>query len=247
MAVVAVLFAILFPLFYYFTRKEERYPKLNRLRQFWARTSSLLCGIRYHYTSESQLDWSKPYILCANHTSNLDATAMTLISSGNYAFLGKTELLKNPVMRVFFKTIDIPVDRSSRMASYRAFKRAAEYIQKGMSLIIFAEGKIGNEYPPVLHSFKDGPFRLAIEHKIPIVPVSILNLWEILWDDGAKYGSKPGVAHIHIHAPIDTTTMDVAQADELKAQVYEIILNKIPYAGYQGNGATDRTISPAQL
>ena len=214
-------FLLFFPVMYYYSRKPERYLKLNKYRKGFGFMSSALAGFFYRYHYKQQLNWNQPYIVCANHTSNLDISAITLMMQGNFAFLGKEELVRNPVLGMFFRTIDIPVNRESKIASFRAFKKADEYLQQGMSLVIFPEGKIGYEYPPILHEFKNGPFRLAIERQIPIVPVCIDQLWKLMWDDGFKYGSHPGVGQLWVHEPIDTKGMSVDDADLLKEQVYQ--------------------------
>lgn len=216
-------FLIFFPFFYYYSRKPERYPQLNFYRRRFGWLSSALAGFFYRYQYEKEIIWDRPYIVCANHTSNLDISAVTWMMQGNFAFLGKEELVRNPVLGIFFKTIDIPVNRESKIASFRAFKKADEYLAKGMSLVIFPEGRIGNEYPPVLHEFKNGPFRLAIERQIPIIPVCIDQIWELMWDNGFRYGSKPGISTLWVHAPIETTGMTVEDADRLKEQVYQAL------------------------
>jgi len=193
----------------------------------WAFTSSLLSGFAYDIKYETQIDWNKTYIICPNHTSNLDITsANLLIKKNDYCFMGKEELLDGFVTKLFFKTIDIPVNRESKMSSFRAFKKASERLQDGMSLIIFPEGKIADDYPPRLHEFKNGPFRLAIEFKIPIIPVTSLNTWQLLWDTGLKYGSKPGVSHIFVHKPIETANLTLDDADKLREEVYSLIQQK---------------------
>lgn len=141
--------------------------------------------------------------------------------------MGKEDLLENPVTGIFFRTIDIPVNRDSKMSSFRAFKKAKENLLAGMSLIIFPEGKIGDDYPPVLHEFKSGPFRLAIELNIPIVPVTSINTWKVMWDDGSLYGSKPGICDIYVHKPIETKHLNVQDADQLRMTVYGIIQQKL--------------------
>jgi 1-acyl-sn-glycerol-3-phosphate acyltransferase len=78
----------------------------------------------------------------------------------------------------------------------------------------------------VLHSFKNGPFRLAIEAKVPIIPVTILNTWQMLWDDGTKYGTKPGICKIFVHQPIETAHLSVNDADALRDKVYNMIEKK---------------------
>jgi len=141
--------------------------------------------------------------------------------------MGKEELKDALVTGLFFRTVDIPVNRDSKMSSYRAFKKAAEKLEEGITLIIFPEGKISDDYPPTLHEFKNGPFRLAIEHKIPIIPVSSSNTWHKLWDDGTKHGTRPGICDIYVHKPIETLHLTVDDADKLRDEVYDIIGEKI--------------------
>lgn len=141
--------------------------------------------------------------------------------------MGKDELLQNPVLALFFKTIDIPINRHSKISAYKAFKRGGECLINGMNLIIFPEGKIGEEYPPVLHEFKNGPFRMAIENKVPIIPITLVDVWKKMWDDGSKYGSKPGISHICVHAPVETQGLTLDDTDALKEKVYNIIRSKL--------------------
>lgn len=140
--------------------------------------------------------------------------------------MGKAELKDEFVTGIFFKTVDIPVNRESKISSFRAFKQAAERLEDGTTVIIFPEGKIPDDYPPQLHEFKNGPFRLAIELKIPIIPVTITDTWKVMWDTGLKYGSKPGICNIFVHKPVETAHLDIDNADALRDQVHNIIEQK---------------------
>jgi len=200
---------------------------MNAIRRTWGFISSISVGIVYRFKYEKTIDWSRTYIICPNHTSNLDITAMTiLVKNNNHCFMGKDELVNHFVTRLFFKTVDIPVNRDSKMSSYRAFKRASESLAAGRSVIIFPEGRIADEYPPVLHEFKNGPFRLAIELKVPIIPVTSLNTWKILWDTGLQHGSKPGICNIFVHEPVETAHLTLDDADALRDKVHSIIKQK---------------------
>ena len=224
---VALSYFIFWPFFKYFSLKPTRYRNMNRFRRYWAIISSAAVGFLYRFTYEEPIDWSKTYIVCPNHTSNLDISAMCVLVNTNCSFMGKEELKDALVTGLFFRTVDIPVNRDSKMSSYRAFKKATEKLQEGITLIIFPEGKISDDYPPTLHEFKNGPFRLAIEHKIPIIPVSSSNTWHKLWDDGTKYGTRPGICRIFVHKPIETANMTIDDADNLRDEVYNIIAEKI--------------------
>ena len=224
---VLLVYFILWPFFYYLSRKPSRYYYMGRLRGFWGAVSSGLAGFFYKFEYEQPIDWSRTYIICPNHTSNLDISAMCIMVKNNHCFMGKEELLDGIVTKLFFKTIDITVKRESKISSFRAFKRAGERLQDGVSMIIFPEGAIPPTYPPKTDSFKNGPFRLAIEQKVPIIPVSSTNAWQMLWDDGVKYGTHPGIVKFYVHKPIETSRLTIADADTLRDEVFRIISSSI--------------------
>ena len=93
-------------------------------------------------------------------------------------------------------------------------------------MIMFPEGGIVDDYPPRVQEFKNGPFRLAIEHKVPVMPVTSLNTWKRMWDDGAKYGTRPGICHIYVHKPIETILLKIDDADALRDIVSDTIKKK---------------------
>ncbi|WP_078351350.1 lysophospholipid acyltransferase family protein [Mucilaginibacter pedocola] len=225
---VAFSYAILYPLFYFFSRKTSRYKYMNALRRVWGFVSSGLVGIFYNFKVEQPIDWSKTYIICPNHTSNLDITAMSIfVKTNNCCFMGKQELADFFVTALFFRTVDVPVDRASKIASFRAFKTVMERLAQGITTIIFPEATIPDTYPPQLKDFKNGPFRMAIELKLPIIPVTSLNTWQILWDDGLKHGSRPGICDIFVHKPIETAHLTIDDADALRDEVHAIISQKL--------------------
>ena len=226
--IIFLFFILFYPLYFVAAKKEKWYGFLNKLRTANSLLCSVFIGIIFRFTYEEELASDQTYVICGNHTSNLDIMIFCFIAKGRFHYMGKEELLKNPVLKIFFSTIDIPVNRDSKMSAFRAFKRAGENLQKGMSLVIFPEGKIDDAYPPVLQEFKNGPFRLAIEKNISIVPVSI-NVWKLMWDDGLKFGTRPGIGEIYIHAPISTSVLGVESADVLKEEIFKKINSKLQH------------------
>jgi len=218
-----VVFSILYPLIVYFSRNPVNFQAMNRVRWLFSYASSFFSGFIFRFSFEEQIDWSKNYVICANHTSNLDITAIILLLKRNFVFIGKEELLDNLVTGIYFRTIDIPLNRESKMSGFRALKRAAENLKEGKHLVIFPEGMISDSYPPVLQAFKNGPFKLAIEEGVPILPITIRDNWNLMWDDGKRYGSKPGICDICVHSPIHTEGMNATDVENLKDKVYHII------------------------
>lgn len=144
--------------------------------------------------------------------------------------MGKEELRNNAVLGFFFRTIDITVNRESKISAFRAFKTAAQKLNEGTSVVIFPEATIPLVYPPKLSPFKNGAFRLAIELRIPVLPVTSSDTWKVFWNTGSVFGSRPGICNIFVHKPIETAHLTLDDADTLRDEVHEIIRKKLGIA-----------------
>ena len=217
---VVIFFVLFYPGLWLASKNPDKYfSLLVKLRKIVAQLSTWCSGFYFKFSGAEHIDWNKSYIICANHTSLLDISALAILWKRDVSFMGKVELLKNPITSIFFKTIDIPVDRVSKLSSYRAFKMAQKRIEEGRSVIIFPEGGIEGGYPPQLQPFKNGPFRLAIENNVPILPVVIHDLWHLLWDEG-RGGSRPGFCSIEVLSPIETKSLGINDTDALREHVF---------------------------
>jgi len=168
----------------------------------------------------------KRCIIVANHTSYIDIVLSYLFLPMYYVFMAKMELNKAPLFGVFFKKMQISVDRASRMSSHKAFKRAAEELNYGNAVFIFPEGTIANEGK--LMRFKNGPFKLAIENQVPILPITYIDNWKILQSGGFfKAFGNPGISRIVIHKPISTKGMTQENLVNLRQEVYDLTQNTL--------------------
>jgi 1-acyl-sn-glycerol-3-phosphate acyltransferase len=114
--------------------------------------------------------------------------------------------------------MNIPVNRKSNLDSHRAFIRAANDIDKGISIALFPEGTIYHN-GPVMGRYKNGPFRLAIEKQVPIVPITFMNNWKLLPDNFHERIGHPGIARVIIHEPIPTKGLTQDDIEKLKSEV----------------------------
>jgi 1-acyl-sn-glycerol-3-phosphate acyltransferase len=77
----------------------------------------------------------------------------------------------------------------------------AKRINQGLSICIFPEGGVPDDESILLDTFKDGAFRLAIEHQIPIVPISFAdNKSDFL----ILFCGSPGIMRVKMHDHVDT-------------------------------------------
>ena len=179
-------------------------------------------GLFYTVKRKSKLNRKQAYIFCPNHTSYLDIMLIYMSIPIYFHTMGKAELRKVPLFKKFFDRMNIPVNRKSVLDSHRAFMRAGSDIDKGISVTLFPEGTIHHN-GPVVGRFKNGPFRLAIDKQVPIVPVTFMNNWILLPDDFHRTPGRPGIAGIIIHEPVETKGMTEADLETLKERVQQII------------------------
>ena len=227
MFMVALVFFIMYPLFYYATRKRERNVFLGNLRKFWCKLAFKLGFYGHHFEYKQPIDFSKPMVIVANHSSYLDTPLICVGIAGDYHFMGKVELLKHPVLKLFFQTVDVPVDRDSKIASYRALKKVEQNVKEGQSLILYPEGTMSLIAPEMLE-FKSGAFKIAIDCDVPILPVTFLNNYELMPGNGKTAGSIPGVMKVFVHQPIDTAAYKAEGGlEKLSSEVFNIINQKL--------------------
>jgi len=221
--VFVLLLIIQFPVFYFLLYKESRYPQAFKLMRFFALVITFLSGIRNSVKKDVDLKNFIPCIYCSNHASYLDIVMSYRIIPYFFIFMGKQELAKITLFTIFFKKMNILVDRDSKIGSHRAFIRAGHDIDKGYSIMIFAEGGIPDN-APTLNKFKNGPFKLAIDKQIPIIPITFVNNWKIIPDGkNIKIYGGPATSYSVIHEPIVTKGMTEKDLPDLREKVFDII------------------------
>lgn len=222
---VAIPIILFSPILVILSISEKTYPQFFWLaRNIWARIILYGMGCIPKITWEENLERGRSYMLVANHTSMIDIMLMLWVSKNPFVFVGKKELLKIPVFGFFYRRVCILVDREdsqSRMAVYRKAKRR---LNQGLSICIFPEGGVPPE-EVVLDTFKDGAFKMALAHKIPIVPMVFL--------DNKKrfsytiYSGGPGILRVKVLSFIRTDKLLENQKGELRDRVRALILKEI--------------------
>lgn len=219
---VGVPIIIMFPVLLISTLKESWYPYFFRLARIWAKI--ILFGMGFHtkVTYEQKPEKGKSYMFIANHTSMTDIMLMLKAVKNPFVFVGKKELAKIPIFGFFYKRTCILVDRSSPKSRKEVFDRAQKRLQSGLSICIFPEGGVPSE-DVFLDEFKNGAFRLAIAHQIPIVPMTFP-------DNKKRFpyrfsGGSLGKMRATIHPFIVTKGSDLADRETIKKQARETIYN----------------------
>lgn len=221
-----VFFSILaiLPVLFIIISYEKYYKTFYKIARFWAKTILFVMGFSPKIIYEQKLDPNKSYMFIANHTSMVDIMLMFVAAKNPAVFVGKKELIKMPVFGYVFKKTSIWVDRSSPRSRKEVYDRAQHKLNLGLSIIIFPEGLVPNE-EIVLSEFKNGAFRLAIEHQIPIVPMTFYDVKKRFpW---TFFSGWPGELRVKAHPFIETKNLTLKDVRDVKDQAYAIIYNEL--------------------
>jgi len=192
--------------------------------RLWGRAALLLAGVRLEVEGLEHLPRQGPVILMANHQSSFDIFALQWALPIQFRFLAKTELFRIPVVGMAMRRIGhIPVDRGDSRKAMHSLREAGRRIASGTSAVIFPEGTRSSD--GFLLPFKKGGFLLALQARVPLVPVAIDGSYRIM-----PKGTRcicGGRIRMRLFAPIETVGMDRRRSEELMEQVRSRIASAI--------------------
>jgi len=216
---------LLFPFLVVSILKASWYPYFFKLARVWAQLVMLGMGFYVRKTLEEKPKPNQSYMLVANHTSMIDIMLMLYLFPNNpFVFVGKKELSKLPIFGFFYKRTCILVDRNSPKSRQEVFRRAQEKLNMGLSVCIFPEGGVPDR-SVFLDQFKDGAFRLAIEHQIPILPVTLPDVKKRFPFE--FFAGEPGKLRAHFHKSIPTDGLTLADKASVRDKTRAIIETKL--------------------
>ncbi len=221
-----LIFLLLFPIVFIALQREEWKPVAHYCNRIWGKTFFFLIGMPVKITYETKLDNKKAYVFCANHFSYLDIAMMGVVIKNFFAFMGKSSAKNIPLFGYMFAKLHIQVDRAAKDSRIKALTRSIRALKSGRSIMIFPEGGIhSTNIPEMVQPFKDGAFSMAIENKVPIVPISLLDNYKAMPSTLISWHRL----RVIVHTPIETQGKTKADIEALKKQVYDTIqptLNK---------------------
>jgi 1-acyl-sn-glycerol-3-phosphate acyltransferase len=210
---------------------------LYRLFMWGAWSGVWITGVRVETVGLDAFDHSRSYIFMTNHVSNLDPPIQIPLIPRRTSVMVKKELFKVPILgRAMHMGSLVPVDRGNRDAGIEAVRAAkAVIVEQGINMTIYVEGK--RSFDGKLLPFKKGPFYLAMECGVPVVPITIVGTHFTM--PKARFSIKPGLVKVIFHPPIDPK--DFGSRDCLMEQVRAAIESGLPEQYRQAATATANT------
>jgi 1-acyl-sn-glycerol-3-phosphate acyltransferase len=186
-------------------------------------TGVRIAGVKVRVIGLEKLDPARNYIFMSNHVSNIDPPLLLPLIPRRTSVMAKKELFNYPLLgkTMRFGSL-VPVDRGNRESGIAAVRFASQVIRDGLNMTIFVEGK--RSFDGRLLPFKKGPFYLAEECGVPVVPVTIVGTHFIM--PKQRFSIKPGTVKVIFHDAIDPK--EFGDRESLMNKVRSVIDSGLP-------------------
>jgi 1-acyl-sn-glycerol-3-phosphate acyltransferase len=221
----------------------------HRLARRWARSSIRFSGSRLqvigleniprfpienfnqiHFDSaQGSLPAPKaPSVYAGNHTSYMDTPVIFAGLPFQFRILAKKELWPIPFIGWYLnRSGQIPIDTENPRATLSSLGAGVRALRQGLSVYVFPEG--GRTPDGHLQPFLNGAAYLAIRAQVPLVPVALIGVYDLLPIHTRHFYHSPQrhPLKLIIGAPIPTTSLTIRNADQLTAQLKQSIADLI--------------------
>jgi 1-acyl-sn-glycerol-3-phosphate acyltransferase len=206
---------------------------LYRMFTWGAKTGVRLAGVRVETIGLDHIDSTRSYIFMTNHVSNLDPPIQIPRIPRRTSVMVKKELFKVPILGPAMRMgALVPVDRGNREAGIEAVTAAKAVVAQGLNMTIYVEGHRSPDGK--LLPFKKGPFYLAMECGVPVVPMTIVGTHHAM--PKGRFAIRPGLVRMIFHPAIEPR--DFGSRECLMEKVRSVIESGLP-AEYKSSTTED--------
>ncbi len=186
--------------------------------RIWCRLIANTAGSRVTVHGAEHIQPGTSYVFLSTHQSYMDIPAMLGYLPAQLRIAAKKSLFRIPFMGWHLtRAGHIPIDRSSTQNAIASMQRAANYLKNGICAFVFPEGTRSRD--GVLHGFKKGGFKLAIQAQTPVIPVTIIGSRQVLPPDSMVF--RAGPMDMYVDPPIETSGLTEDDLESLMGQVWD--------------------------
>jgi len=154
----------------------------SRITQIGTRIFFRLIGCRIRLRGLEHLRPEQNYVFVSNHTSFLDVVLFLAIMKRTYRFVSKIEVASWPFIGTFIRRReDFAFRREDPEERLKQASALEDVLRKGESLVIFPEGTFVAH--DGLRSFQLGAFKAAVNTGVPVCPIALRGVRQILRDE----------------------------------------------------------------
>jgi putative phosphoserine phosphatase/1-acylglycerol-3-phosphate O-acyltransferase len=190
-----------------------------------------LAGISLAIKGEDNLWNSRPAVFLFNHQSSADFFIVAKLLRKDVRAIAKKELQSVPILGQMMSVGGVIfIDRKNREQAIEAMTPAVDALKSGTSIAIAPEGTRSYDYS--LGPFKKGAFHLALQARVPIVPIVLKNA-----HDAMPRGTnifKPTMVEVIVLDPVHTTDWEAEKLNDYIRDIRQLYLKHL--------GQTDRSL-----
>lgn len=158
-------------------------------------------GVRLNVVGQENLWSERPAIFLFNHQSQLDMFVLGALLRKDFTGVAKKSLEKDPLFAPIGYLANVAyIDRTNNAQARQDLQGAVDALHEGRSIAIAPEGT--RSPTPRLLPFKKGPFHLAIQAGVPVVPMVMRNCGELM--AAHSYVIHPGTVDVSVLPPVHT-------------------------------------------
>jgi len=186
----------------------------------WARLVCILTFCPVKVVGKEKLNKKQSYIFVSNHQGAYDIFLIYGYIGQRIKWVMKQSLRKIPFVGIACEAAGfIFVDNSSPQAATKTIRIAEEKLKDGASIAIFPEGS--RTRTGKMGRFKKGAYQMALDLKLPIVPITINGSFEVMPIN--FYWINPHKMEMIIHDPIHLDEIHPENIREAAVNIRELI------------------------
>jgi 1-acyl-sn-glycerol-3-phosphate acyltransferase len=199
----------------------------HEFARLWGKILLAVSFIRVRSEGIEKIDPKATYVFVANHSSYMDIPALLSQLPQSFRFFAKKALYKIPFLGWHLRWAGhLPVDRSNARNSLKSMSEGARVIaSKRVSVLLFPEG---GRSPHGLREFKEGAAYIAIKAGVPVVPLAIVGMRDLL-----PMGSihiRSGEVVVRVGSPIPTASLKLADRERLTEQLHDAVREMLTHS-----------------
>lgn len=199
---------------------ERRGCLQHRIARIWAWSLVFITGSKLKIEGAENFQKASKAVYASNHTSYMDTPVIFSALPFQFRILARKPLWRIPFIGWHLnRSGQIPIDTDNPRASLASLAHGIKTLRAGTSLFVFPEG--GRTATGNLKDFLPGAAYLAIRAKVPLVPIALIGIYDLL--PIHAYHFYPGQLTLRVGEAIDTTGYTLARVDELNMKLKSAI------------------------